>query len=333
MAGAAPTTLSDKQSQKGFWYATLLDNHVSEALCDDLKSGCLGSTTMTIQAAHRIAAVVFAALKRLPKNALYAVYWQYRRGRWELIQVPAAPLEEASFLSQFIAYLHQTLPKYAKELVRRVCTVPQYAGEFLSSLVARTLNVLHAQHHRSMQSSHQRQYLSEPYPFLQENGSAQTLRHFGAARHTQLFEEHKRLLATAPYRAALQLAGARTLKQAPENRAEQWAICVSAICRNASPVDVSEALKFPAGVQGVGRARVMISRMARRVHDEFFRVLCQFKLMTRKLAEFMAMEFRMPAEVVGEGMRLLQTAAMHALDYAVGPRLAKGLEVNPRPNL
>lgn len=323
MSGAIPNvpkSLSAKQASKAYWWASLLDDQVHEHDCTTLREACLGSRIHAIQAVERLSSRVLGFLKKLPKGSLCVVFWENRRHRLELRDAPTAIGDEDAFRATFFDELLSQVTKYSGEIVRGIAVFPQYTGEYLSSIVAATLNQLHARNEKSSYSKLSREYCSLNYPFLDFAQHTALCKSFGAARHQQLREECMSLLSKNVYQDALRFAAALTLiHHAPEGRQHYWATCMAAVTRDANAIDVAEKLNFTPGVQGLMRARVLISRVARKTHDTYYQVLCSRKLMTIKLAEFMALEYRMPIAVVRESLRSIRLSSKRAELYAVSP--------------
>ena len=307
---AADISQARGKPAKLYWYADLLDDLKQPDLQRLVIEASFSSQALAADAVKLVTTIILDHLQRQPRP----LYITYRDGKNRLYRRefrPAADLGELRM--NLLGALQRLCVEHQRMLVTSIALDEQWTREFLASAVAQALAST-ARPQTPKEAS--REMVYAPYPFLDTRPPDLHVRLFGKARSTSIKFKAILALQTPARRDALNEALDEVIADAPPGRHKIWTNALSAVYAKSHPLVLAEALGFSLDEAGRNRAAVTLTRMGRRFHDRYFMILCHLRLMTPVIAEFMALEYRVPREVVREGMHSIRMANSRAVFYA-----------------
>ncbi|MES2999370.1 MAG: hypothetical protein V4787_01655 [Pseudomonadota bacterium] len=302
--------LAKSNPAKVFWFGDLLDTLDAKDLQELVRSATYSSQALAHGAISALVARISLHL-RSHNPALFVTYMDAKRRLYRRPHAATHDLGEFGLSLQRV--LQELCVGHQRKLLSATSLDLQWTREFLASAVAQALaNITPAQGPNGTA----REVVFAAYPFLDDDGDNEAMRLFGIARYNAIKCKALDVLYSPAYRAALNDAIDYVIQDAPPGRQIVWAQCLAAARRKTHPLALAESLGFSFDESGRNRAKVALTRMGRRLHDRYFQILCARQMMTPVISEFMALQYRVPREIVRAGLHGIRMANSHAVSYA-----------------
>ncbi len=300
--------LPARKFESFYWYASILMDLPGESVANLLRQASLPGQSASRNAADRLAKTV---ADYLTFHKIEGKVCCLNDKHHFFVHHAKHGFDQQVFQQELAGVICEYGSAYQMRIIRALGCDRIWAREYLAFLCALALARCQGPH-----AKRSKLFVAE-YPYLESlDYSSDFARLYGRARLQSVSSMAHSILQQDPYRAVLRKTVLAVIQSAPEGRAHYWAVCIASAIDNVHAMQVAEVLGLGDGVIGLTRARVMVSKIGKKLHTAYFEALCSAALMTSSVAEYMALEYGLPYEVVRRGLAFVGIKNSHAANYA-----------------
>jgi hypothetical protein len=272
-------------------YLMLFDNVSTHAIGDRFRELALSSAGHRNTKCEIIAKQLFQYLKGIPKLVV-AIRGVKGQVSFRQVHLPKRDRDTKAFVSLIASEISEMYSRLGSRLVFKAVANIRQRAEIYGFLIATALT-------KFFESRHPKTHvvLPPPPPYLLYQPSDIHESSFARGLHEAKSAAMTRLIHTAPYLQVLENAVLKTIRNAPNNRHAEYARIVAAYVERESNTSLARELFEDR------------SKSRQAAVTKTYVELAKNGLMNADLSEWLAIEWRMPVEVVAQCRNLIERAS------------------------